>query len=256
MSRTWASPATLPQQLGRARVSAVTDVLQVLLVDDQAMMRAGFSMILSVEDDIEVVGEASNGAEAIQQVAALRPDLVLMDVQMPVMDGIAACEQIVANSAAKVVLITTFDRDDYLFDGLRAGASGFLLKNAEPEKLVEAVRAAELGHALLSPEVTVRVIAQMANEQASGAGPGADAAGVAITDEHRRLIATLTEREREVLGLIGHGRSNAEIAAELFVGEATVKTHVSNIFAKLHLRDRVQAVVFAYESGLVRPGQA
>lgn len=234
----------------------MTDVLRVLLVDDQAMMRAGFSMILSVEDDIEVVGEASNGAEAIQQVAALRPDLVLMDVQMPVMDGIAACEQIVANSAAKVVLITTFDRDDYLFDGLRAGASGFLLKNAEPEKLVEAVRAAGLGHALLSPEVTVRVIAQMANDQApGGAGAAAGGTGVATSNENRRLIATLTEREREVLGLIGHGRSNAEIAAELFVGEATVKTHVSNVLAKLHLRDRVQAVVFAYESGLVRPGQ-
>lgn len=235
----------------------MTDVLRVLLVDDQAMMRAGFSMILSVEDDIEVVGEGSNGAEAIQQVAALRPDLVLMDVQMPVMDGIAACEQIVANSAAKVVLITTFDRDDYLFDGLRAGASGFLLKNAEPEKLVEAVRAAGLGHALLSPEVTVRVIAQMAKDQTlDGAGAAVGGASALETDEHRRLIATLTEREREVLGLIGHGRSNAEIAAELFVGEATVKTHVSNIFAKLHLRDRVQAVVFAYESGLVRPGQA
>lgn len=235
----------------------MTDVLRVLLVDDQAMMRAGFSMILSVEDDIEVVGEASNGAEAIQQVAALRPDLVLMDVQMPVMDGIAACEQIVANSAAKVVLITTFDRDDYLFDGLRAGASGFLLKNAEPEKLVEAVRAAGLGHALLSPEVTVRVIAQMAKDQTlDGAGAAVGGASALETDEPRRLIATLTEREREVLGLIGHGRSNAEIAAELFVGEATVKTHVSNIFAKLHLRDRVQAVVFAYESGLVRPGQA
>ena len=237
-------------------MTRVTTPLKVLLVDDQAMMRAGFAMILSVEPDIEVVGQAANGAAAIEQVAALRPDVVLMDVQMPVMDGIAATSQIVTSSDAKVIIVTTFDRDDYLFDGLRAGAAGFLLKNSDPTVLVEAVRAVGHGHALLSPEVTMRVIAEMTAGRSTGSA-GSNGASPQPGDPARSAkLALLTDRELEVLGLIGRGKSNNEIARDLFVGEATVKTHVSNLLSKLHLRDRVQAVVFAYEAGLITPGSA
>lgn len=227
--------------------------LKVLLVDDQAMMRAGFAMILSVESDLEVVGQAANGAQAIDMVAALAPDVVLMDVQMPVLDGIAATERIVADSDSKVIIVTTFDRDDYLFDGLRAGAAGFLLKNADPSVLVEAVRAVGHGYALLSPEVTMRVIAQMASTDAQEA-PSAAGQARPVDPTAAARLGLLTDREREVLGLIGRGLSNAEIATHLYVGEATVKTHVSNLLSKLHLRDRVQAVVFAYEVGMITPG--
>lgn len=227
--------------------------LKVLLVDDQAMMRAGFAMILSVESDLEVVGQAANGAQAIDMVAALAPDVVLMDVQMPVLDGIAATERIVADSDSKVIIVTTFDRDDYLFDGLRAGAAGFLLKNADPSVLVEAVRAVGHGYALLSPEVTMRVIAQMASTDSQEA-PSAAGQARPVDPAAAARLGLLTDREREVLGLIGRGLSNAEIAAHLYVGEATVKTHVSNLLSKLHLRDRVQAVVFAYEVGMITPG--
>lgn len=218
-------------------------MIRVLLVDDQALVRSGFALMLGVEDDIEVVGQAADGREAVTLARSLAPDVVLMDVQMPVMDGIEATREIVAATEAKVVVLTTFDRDDYLFDGLAAGASGFLLKNAEPELLVDAVRAVAHGQALLAPEVTGRVIGAMT----SGRPAGGDPAKVAE-------LGRLTEREREVLVLLGRGRSNAEIARELFLGEATVKTHVSSVFAKLHLRDRVQAVVYAYEAGLVQPG--
>lgn len=219
--------------------------LRLLLVDDQRLIRAGFAMMLGVEPDIEVVGEACDGAEAIERAAELRPDLVLMDVQMPGVDGIAATTEIVAKGHSRVVVLTTFDRDDYLFDALQAGASGFLLKNAEADHLVEAVRAVGRGHALLAPEVTRRVISRMVEGGDTGAAaPAADDAGHDLTG--------LTEREHEVLVAVGRGLSNAEIAAELFIGEATVKTHVSNILAKLHLRDRVQAVVVAHESGIVR----
>ena len=227
------------------------DVIRVLLVDDQHLVRSGFSLILSVEDDLEVVGQAADGAEAVALTRELRPDVVLMDVQMPVMDGIEATALIVADDLAKVIILTTFDRDDYVFAGLAAGASGFLLKNADPEHLVEAVRTVADGHALLAPEVTRRVIEQMT---AGGGLPGGSTDSTATAPDPR--LAELTPRELEVLGHVGRGLSNAEIAGQLFLGEATVKTHLSNVFAKLHLRDRVQAVVYAYEAGLIQRGQS
>ncbi|NHI15847.1 response regulator [Microbacterium excoecariae] len=210
---------------------------RVLLVDDHATMRAGFRMILEASG-IEIAGEAATGAEAVERAAHLAPDVVFMDVQMPDMDGIEATRRIVrAGSAASVVIVTTFDRDDYLFAALDAGASGFLLKNARPEDLVHAVRVAASGDALLAPEVTRRVIARHG-----------DAAGAAAGEP--LLAADLTEREREVLRLVSGALSNAEIAARLFIGEATVKTHVSNILQKTGSRDRVAAVVWAHRRGL------
>lgn len=224
------------------------DVIKVLLVDDQPLLLQGFAMILSVEPDIEVVGQVTDGAAAIEAVAELSPDLVLMDVQMPVLDGVEATRRVVASHPdTKVVILTTFDRDDYLFDALGAGASGFLLKNTDPDDLVDAIRKVAHGHALLAPEVTMRVISRMT---APGHGPEA---GDAASASDGIPLPQLTEREREVLALLAKGLSNAEIAAEAFVSEATVKTHVSNVLAKLGVRDRVQAVIAAYEAGLVRP---
>lgn len=223
----------------------VTETLKVLLVDDHAMVRSGFAMVLSVEDDIEVVGEAADGLRAIEQARATRPDVVLMDVQMPRMDGIEATRHLVAEDLGHVVIVTTFDRDDYLFAALEAGASGFLLKNAGPEQLLDAVRAAGRGHALLAPEVTRRVIAKMAVGHAAAEG--------APDRPEPAQLARLTAREREVLVLLGRGLSNAEMAAQLVLGEATIKTHVSNVLSKLHLRDRVQAVIYAYRAGLILP---
>lgn len=219
--------------------------LRVLLVDDHAMMRAGFRTILSLEDDIEVVGEAGTGVEAIAAAAALRPDVICMDVQMPDMDGLEATRRIVADpeSDAAVLIVTTFDRDDYLFDALGAGASGFLLKNAGPEELVGAVRVVGAGDALLAPEVTRRVISRFA-------GRGGDIAAPSPAVEPLVLAEPLTDREAEVLKLVAEALSNAEIAARLFIGEATVKTHVSNVLQKLGARDRVQAVVLAHRHGL------
>ena len=222
--------------------------VRVLLVDDQLLVRSGFSLILSVEDDLEVVGQASDGAEAVRLTRELRPDVVLMDVQMPVMDGVEATRRIVADDLARVLILTTFDRDDYVFAGLAAGASGFLLKNADADHLIEAVRAVSGGHALLAPEVTRRVIEQMTSR------PVPDARAATLPAQRDPRLDDLTPRELEVLGLVGRGLSNAEIAGRLFVGEATVKTHLSNVFAKLHLRDRVQAVVLAYEAGLILRG--
>lgn len=230
--------------------------VRVVLVDDQSLVRSGFAMVLSVEDDIEVVGQAADGAEALAVLARTPADVVLMDVQMPVMDGIAATAEIVARGLGKVVILTTFDREDYLFDALAAGASGFLLKNADPDDLVDAVHAVAEGHALLAPEATLRVIARLVGdhpalrrEPAGGAtAPPTAPPGPAPAD--RRAIEALTPREREVLGLLARGLSNAEIAVELFLGESTVKTYVSNVLAKTASRDRVQAVVFAYRTGL------
>lgn len=222
----------------------MTDTLRVLLVDDQPIIRSGFAMMLSVEDDLEVVGQAANGREAIDLAIATAPDVIVMDVQMPIMDGIAATREVVERGLGRVIILTTFDSDDYLFDALEAGASGFLLKNAEAEQLVEALRAVGHGHALLAPEVTQRVIAQMAAAQpapAPGEGSG----------RHVDLLGQLTGRELDVLRLMGAGRSNREIAAELVIGAATVKTHVSSIFAKLAVRDRVGAVIIAHEAGIV-----
>ena len=238
--------------------------LRVLIVDDQHLVRSGFRMILSIEPDLEVVGEADTGRAAIEQARALRPDVVLMDVQMPVMDGIEATRALVAEDLGRVLILTTFDRDDYVFDGLQAGASGFLLKNADPDQLVDAVRAVGHGHALLAPEVTRRVIARMTAARSAptraGAAPptlGAPSVGLrgAAVDARLGGLERLTDREREVLVLVARGMSNAEIASHLFLGEATVKTHVSSCLAKLHVRDRVQAVVLAYEAGLVLPSE-
>ena len=224
----------------------MTAPVRVLLVDDQHLVRTGFRVILEVEDDIEVVGEAADGQRAVSMASALRPDVVLMDVEMPVLDGLEATRRITGDTTPggpAVLILTTFDRDDYLFAALRAGASGFLLKNGTPEDLVEAVRVVARGEGLIAPALTRRVISTFARPGAAPPDPRHDAA-----------TADLTPREREVLELVASGASNAEIADALRVGEATVKTHVSRVLAKLGLRDRVQAVVFAYEHGVVRPG--
>ena len=232
-------------------------LIRVLLVDDHAVMRAGFRMILESAGDITVVGEASTGVEAVAAASALHPDVVCMDVQMPDMDGLEATRRIVADAAAStaVVVVTTFDRDDYLFDALAAGASGFLLKNAGPEELIAAVRVAAAGDALLAPEVTRRVIARFASSPESARSPVASAAqdSKTTTGELRAMGAhgvELTDRESEVLRLIAQAMSNAEIAQRLYIGEATVKTHVSNVLQKLGARDRVAAVVYAHRHGL------
>jgi DNA-binding NarL/FixJ family response regulator len=243
-----------------ARPSAAgagTDV-RVLVVDDQDLVRAGFRTILESEEGIEVVGEAANGADAITQTRRLEPDLVCMDVQMPGMDGLEATRLITADPDidAAVLVLTTFHREDYLFTALQAGASGFLLKNSSPEKLIEAVQVVARGDALLSPDVTRRVIeaarttgaTESTKEEVIAPPPEAPAE---IVDP---ALGALTEREREVLQLLAEGLSNTEIAARMYVGEATVKTHVSKVLMKLGLRDRVHAVVYAYERGVVQPG--
>jgi len=216
--------------------------IKVLLVDDQSMVRAGIHMILEVENDIRVVGEAEDGAKAIVLVHKLKPDVVLMDIQMPLMNGLDATRQIIQTpgNISRVLILTTFERDDYVFEALRAGASGFILKNAPPEDLIEAVRVVADGNALLASSVTRRIINEFAQRTPRHAS--------------KDKLSSLTEREIEVMRLIAKGKTNSEIAADLFVGETTVKTHISNLFTKLDLRDRVQAVVYAYESGLIQPG--
>jgi len=218
--------------------------IRVALVDDQELVRTGFSLILSVEDDIEIVGEATNGREALDLIARTRPDVVLMDVQMPELDGIAAArEALTAHPETRVVILTTFERDDYLFAALEAGVAGFLLKSCTADELTAAVRSVAEGHALLAPQLTRRVIERFTRSGARTTAPRAEPTGL---DE-------LTERERDVLVRMARGLSNAEIAEDLVVGTATVKTHVSRVLTKLGLRDRVQAVVVAYQAGLVAP---
>ena len=223
-------------------------MIRVLLVDDHAMLRAGFRAILSTQPDIEVVGEAATGAQGVRLAAELRPDVITMDVQMPDMDGIEATRRIIADpaSTASIAIVTTFDRDEYLFQALDAGAGGFLLKNAGPEELITAVRALAAGDGILAPEVTRRVLARFTTPSA---GESRERAAPAPA---RVLAEPLTDRESEVLTLMADARSNAEIAGELFIGEATVKTHVSRVLQKLGARDRVQAIVLAHRHGLTR----
>ncbi len=218
--------------------------VRVLLVDDQGLIRAGFRMILEAEEDIDVVGECSDGAQAVDSARRFKPDVVLMDIRMPEMDGIEATRRITdsEDGGPRVLMLTTFDLDEYVYDALRAGASGFLLKDVPAEQLVEGIRLVARGDALLAPSVTKRLIGEF-----SRSAPAARAERPAELDE-------LTPRELEVFGLIARGMSNAEIAAELVVSETTVKTHVARVLMKLGVRDRVQAVVLAYESGVVAPG--
>ncbi len=218
-------------------------MIRVLLADDQALVRAGFRALLDAQDDIEVVGEAADGEEAVALTRTLEPDVVLMDIRMPGTDGLQATRAIVADDAledVRVVILTTFDLDEYVFEGLRVGASGFLVKSTEPAELIHAVRVVAAGDALLSPGVTRRLVAEFAERaKEPGSTPALDA---------------LTDREREVMGLVAEGLSNEEIAERLVVSPATAKTHVSRAMVKLGARDRAQLVVFAYESGLARPG--
>lgn len=223
----------------------MTDVIRVLIVDDQALVRAGFTLILSTEPDMAVIGEAANGREAVAMARRLKPDVVLMDIRMPEMDGITATRELLAAASddhdrPRVLILTTFDLDDYVYDSLRAGASGFLLKDTPPHDLVDAVRVVAAGEALLAPSITRKLL-----EEFSKTPP---------PPEPHRGLSDLTEREEEVLRRLARGLTNAEIGEALFVSETTVKTHVSHILTKLELRDRVQAVIVAYESGLVVPG--
>jgi len=212
--------------------------LRVLIADDQALVRTGFRKILECESDIEVVGEAEDGAQAIERCGLLRPDVVLMDIRMPRVDGLQATRDLAGST--RVIILTTFDVNEYVYEALRCGASGFLLKDTQADQLLTAIRVVAQGDALLSPSITRRLIEQFARRPLPSSRPDA--------------LAQLTERELEVLQLVARGLSNAEIARELIVGDATVKTHVSRVLNKLSLRDRVQAVVIAYESGLVQPG--
>lgn len=212
--------------------------IRVLLCDDQALVRSGFRMILDARPDLDVVGEAEDGREAVDQVRSLAPDVVLMDIRMPNLDGIEATRRIVSSSsAARVLILTTFDPDEYVYEAIRAGASGFLLKDVEPEELVDAIRVVAAGNALLGPTVTQRLLERFAGS--SGGTP--------------RSLDELTERELDILRLVAGGLSNAEIAERLVVSETTVKSHVSAVLRKLGVRDRVQAVIVAYDAGLVRP---
>ncbi|MEU2158123.1 response regulator transcription factor [Streptomyces sp. NPDC019396] len=224
--------------------------IRVIIVDDQAMVRAGFAALLSAQTDIDVVGEAPDGRVGVQVARSTHPDVVLMDVRMPELDGLAAARQILSPPPGvvhvpKVLMLTTFDVDDYVYEALRAGASGFLLKDAPPADLISAVRVVAAGEALLAPSVTRRLIADFAAQRPAPRG-----------DRAALRLGGLTPRETEVLELIARGLSNLEIAGQLIVAEQTVKTHVGRVLSKLGLRDRAQAVIFAYESGLVRPGGA
>jgi DNA-binding NarL/FixJ family response regulator len=218
--------------------------IKVLIVDDQALVRAGFRVLLEASPDIDVVGEAENGAQAVKMTKTLTPDVVLMDIRMPEMDGLEASRRIVSESGDKgsrILVLTTFDADEYVYEALRVGASGFLLKDTDPEQLIEAVRVVASGDALLSPSVTRRLIREFASR-------------AEVRKAHPDALKMLTEREHEVLAHVAQGLSNDEIAAALFISPATAKTHVSRVMMKVHARDRAQLVVLAYESGLVVPG--
>lgn len=221
---------------------AAAGMIRVLLADDQALIRMGFRMVLDAEADIEVVGEAADGAAAITQAKALNPDVVLMDIRMPGVNGIEATAEITRTLDTKVLILTTFDLDEYAFGGLRAGASGFLLKDTRPAELIEAIRTVASGEAVVSPRITRRMLEMFAGQLPSG---------TATSGQVDPRIASLTPRETEILRLVARGMSNAEIATELVVSATTVKTHVGSVLAKLGVRDRVQAVVVAYETGLV-----
>jgi DNA-binding NarL/FixJ family response regulator len=220
--------------------------IRVLVADDQALVRGGFRVLVDSAPDLATVGEASNGAEAVALAAATKPDVVLMDIRMPLMDGIEATRAIIADPATaetRIIILTTFDLDEYVYEALRAGASGFLLKDTDPDALLEAIRVVAAGEALLAPSVTRRLIAEFARRPAHPHARQAD-------------LQQLTDREREVLGLVARGLSNAEIAAELYISPATAKTHVSRVMMKLAARDRAQLVTLAYESGFVTPGDS
>jgi DNA-binding NarL/FixJ family response regulator len=217
-------------------------MIRVLIADDQALVRGGFRLILEAQKDIEVVGEASDGREAVARAAEIRPDVVLMDIRMPELDGLEATRRLLRRDGApRVLMLTTFDLDEYVYEAMKAGASGFLLKDVRPEQLAEAVRVVAAGDSLLAPAITQRLIEEFVRRPPPGSATPAE-------------LSELTERELEVLKLMARGLSNAEIASSLFLSEATVKTHVTHVLTKLKLRDRVQAVVLAYESGLVLPG--
>ena len=220
-------------------------VIRLLIADDEAMVRRGLRLVLETEEDLQVIGEAADGLEAIEETRRLHPDVVLMDVRMPRLDGVEACRRIVEDSDTKVVVLTTFDLDEHLFSAIRAGASGFLLKASPPEELVSAIRAAEAGNALVEPKMTKRLLEEFARR------PGLPQEGV-MPDR----FAELTDREVDVLKEVVRGASNAEIAERLYISETTVKTHVNHILTKLGVRDRIQAVVLAYDCGLVEPGGA
>lgn len=231
------------------------DAIRIVLVDDQPLLRMGFRLILEGEDGLEVVGEASDGAEAIKQVRILEPDVVLMDVRMPVLDGIEATRAIsTSGSNARVIILTTFDLDEYAFAGLQAGASAFLLKDVAPAELTQAVRVVASGDAVVAPRVTQRLLeTYVRGNGLAVAGQAAGSDGQVPAPQRDPLLDDLTPRETEMLESMAEGLSNAEIARKFFLSEATVKTHVRRILTKLHLRDRVQAVVYAYETGLVVP---
>jgi DNA-binding NarL/FixJ family response regulator len=221
-------------------------VIRVLIVDDQSLVRAGFRMILEAENDVEVVGEAADGEEALTAAGQLTPDVILMDVRMPNVDGLEATRRLLEgkDEGPRVLILTTFDLDEYVYEALRVGASGFLLKDTPPEQLVEAIRVVSNGDALLSPVITRRVIEEFVRRPP------------ASVQKPARELEELTARELEMLRYVARGLSNAEIAKAAYVSETTVKTHIAHILMKLHLRDRVQAVVFAYENGVVAPGEA
>jgi DNA-binding NarL/FixJ family response regulator len=219
-------------------------MIRVLVADDQALVRGGFRLILDAQPDIEVVGEAADGGEALERARALRPDIVLMDIRMPALDGLEATRRLLADpDPPRVLMLTTFDLDEYVYDALRAGASGFLLKDVRPEQLADAVRVVAAGDTLLAPAITRRLVEQYLRRPRPGA-------------QTPTALDSLTDRELDVLHLVARGRSNQQIAETLFLGESTIKTHLTHLFTKLDLRDRAQAVVLAYETGLIEPGDS